>query len=81
VLIGRVRILKMSPSDVVDEASHKLREAITADEVEGWKLLMRYNKHTTRDWMGSNWDYHGLLNPKIPPFNATTISFLETMNG
>ncbi|KAK4448884.1 hypothetical protein QBC34DRAFT_438663 [Podospora aff. communis PSN243] len=76
-------ILKMNPSDVVDEAAQKLRDAIKDDPsgVKGWELLMEFDKYTTRDWMSSNWDHHGWLNPKLPPFNATTINFLETMNG
>jgi hypothetical protein len=30
---------------------------------------------------GSNWDHRDFLNFKVPPFNAKTINFLETMNG
>ena len=71
----------MNPDDVVGDAMHKLREAIKKDANKGWELLMKYDKHTTRDWLGSNWDGHGFLNPKLPPFNATTVNFLETMNG
>jgi len=71
----------MKPGDVVDEAMHTLRDAIKDDGKKGWKKLMDYDKYTTRDWLGSNWDHHGFLNPKLPPFNATTINFLETMNG
>ncbi|KAM7187564.1 hypothetical protein V8F20_010931 [Naviculisporaceae sp. PSN 640] len=74
-------ILKSKPGDVVDEALKELRDAIKDDEKKGWDLLMKYDKHTTRDWMGSYWDDDCYRNPMLPPFNATTINFLETMNG
>ncbi|KAK1756354.1 hypothetical protein QBC47DRAFT_444804 [Echria macrotheca] len=74
-------VLKMNPDDVINDAMQKLRDAIKDNEQKGWDLLMSYDKHTTRDWLGSNWDHHGFLNPALPPFNATTINFLETMNG
>ncbi|KAK3356737.1 hypothetical protein B0T25DRAFT_603294 [Lasiosphaeria hispida] len=80
-------LLKMEPSNVVNVAIKKLREALQRDAEhnghEGWDELMKYDKYTTREWMAtSHWQQENCQKDlTLPPFNANTVNFLETMNG
>lgn len=78
----------MSPSKVVDDAIEDLRQALKEDAEKGgrrgWELLMKFNQYTTRAWMATNQQKSPdttTPDPTRPPFNTSTIDFLETMNG
>ncbi|KAH6612282.1 hypothetical protein B0J18DRAFT_441755 [Chaetomium sp. MPI-SDFR-AT-0129] len=81
-------VLAMSPGKVVDNAIEDLREALQEDAERGgrrgWELLMKFDQYTTRAWMATNQQKPpgtARPDPTRPPFNASTINFLETMNG
>lgn len=79
-------ILTASPGTVVDHAVKKLRDALKKDAEhggqDGWNLLMRYDKYTTRQWLGTEQPLDEGDDPIMnPPFNWATINYLETMNG
>jgi monoamine oxidase len=81
-------VLTMSPSKVVDDAIEELRQALKEDAEKGgqrgWELLMKFDQYTTRDWLATNQQKPPNTttpDPTRPPFNTSTINFLETMNG
>lgn len=81
-------VLTMSPSKVVDDAIEDLRQALKEDAEKGgrrgWELLMKFDQYTTRAWMATNQQKlpdTTTPDPTRPPFNTSTINFLETMNG
>jgi len=81
-------VLAMSPSKVVDDAVEDLRQALQEDAEyggqRGWELLMKFDQYTTRAWMATNQQKPPNTttpDPTRPPFNTSTINFLETMNG
>ena len=77
----------MKPSKVVDDAIEKFREALKKDaedgDRKGWDMLMEFDRYTSREWMAMNQQGPdaGTHDPTRPPFNASTVSYLETMNG
>jgi hypothetical protein len=75
----------MKPSKVVDDAIEDFRQALKEDAEKGgqrgWKMLMKFDQYTTRAWMATNQQKTATHDPTRPPFNTSTINFLETMNG
>lgn len=75
----------MKPSKVVDDAIEDLRQALKEDAEKGgrrgWELLMKFDQYTTRAWMATDQQKSTTPDPTRPPFNTSTINFLETMNG
>ncbi|KAK4163712.1 hypothetical protein QBC43DRAFT_344953 [Cladorrhinum sp. PSN259] len=88
-----VEVLKAAPGTLVEFAIRELRDALKHDAEHGgqtgWEKLMEYDRYTTRQWLASDQQhlkkYAESCGVKehfpLPPFNASTINFLETMNG
>ncbi|WZH49826.1 Amino-acid oxidase [Fusarium acuminatum] len=79
-------LLRAGPDKVMKANIHPLREQLIKDAEqsppgeEGWKMLMDYDKYSTRQFLSTEHK----KNPKdipAPPYNYETIEWLETFNG
>ncbi|KAJ2989834.1 hypothetical protein NUW58_g3268 [Xylaria curta] len=83
-----ISILQLGPNETLNGTIHALRDALRRDleqkppGSEGFKLLMTYDKYSTRQFLAVS-QQHDPSRPEtlLPPFNYETIAFLETFNS
>jgi len=85
-------VFQHSPGNIVKAAIEPLRKKLREDldsikpESEGWKLLMKYDQLTTRQFLGLPPPLPPVQPPPVnppppPPYNYPTIEWLETFNS
>lgn len=81
-------LFRHSPDDIIKFTINPIREALKKDAEQkppgrsGWDLLMRYDRYSTRGFLGvSHPELRYPLGIPKPPYNYDTIEWLETFNG
>ncbi|TGO43681.1 hypothetical protein BCON_1097g00010 [Botryotinia convoluta] len=81
-----INVLNKSPDFTFNRTIDNLREALKKDLAqtppgkEGFKLLLDYDKYSTRQFLAVS-QQGTAADDTLPPFNYETIEFLETFNG